>query len=84
MYSYAHIQHQMYRKGTKEPYIMKPGDLSNLTNFFSFWTYLNATTPATGPALIFVGAMMMGNLLDIDWSNVEQVLYVSTSESKCV
>jgi len=29
---------------------------------------------ATGPALIFVGAMMMENLIDIDWADVRQAI----------
>lgn len=37
-----------------------------------FFTPLIASIPpyATGPALILVGAMMMENLVDIDWADV--------------
>jgi AGZA family xanthine/uracil permease-like MFS transporter len=41
-----------------------------------FLTPLIASIPpfATGPALILVGAMMMENLVDIDWANVRQAV----------
>jgi AGZA family xanthine/uracil permease-like MFS transporter len=41
-----------------------------------FLTPLIASIPpfATGPALILVGAMMMENLIDIDWANVRQAV----------
>eukprot|EP00879_Flechtneria_rotunda_P021106 GHRR01022235.1.p1 GENE.GHRR01022235.1~~GHRR01022235.1.p1 ORF type:complete len:199 (+),score=36.61 GHRR01022235.1:292-888(+) len=41
-----------------------------------FFTPLIASIPpyATGPALILVGAMMMENLVDIDWGEVRQAV----------
>lgn len=41
-----------------------------------FLTPLIASIPpfATGPALILVGAMMMENLIDIDWADVRQAV----------
>jgi AGZA family xanthine/uracil permease-like MFS transporter len=41
-----------------------------------FLTPLIASIPpfATGPALILVGAMMMENLIDVDWANVRQAV----------
>lgn len=41
-----------------------------------FLTPIIASIPpyATGPALIFVGAMMMENLIDIDWADVRQAI----------
>ncbi|WIA33567.1 hypothetical protein OEZ86_006691 [Tetradesmus obliquus] len=41
-----------------------------------FLTPLIASVPpfATGPALILVGAMMMENLVDIDWADVQQAI----------
>lgn len=41
-----------------------------------FLTPLIASIPpfATGPALILVGAMMMENLVDIDWADVRQAV----------
>lgn len=46
-----------------------------------FLTPLIASIPpfATGPALILVGAMMMENLIDIDWANVRQAVPAFTT-----